>query len=162
MKRQSTSEDKPSRGRRAETPDVGFLVKSFSELTTRELHDLLRLRTEVFVVEQDCAYPEIDGKDPQSTHLLGYLDSSLITYARWYTHGNDTVLGRIVTRPDLRRRGFGGRLMARVFEIIGDRRIRISAQQQLESYYRNLGFETTSEPYDDFGIAHIDMVRRPR
>jgi ElaA protein len=136
-----------------------FVVRTFDELSTRELHDLLRLRTEVFVVEQECAYPEIDGNDPRSTHLLGYLESRLAAYARWYPDGDAVVLGRILTRQDLRRGGLGKQLMAMVFDAIGPREIRISAQLQLEPYYRDMGFETVSERYDDFGIPHIDMVR---
>jgi len=139
-----------------------FVVRTFDQLSTRELHDLLRLRTEVFVVEQECAYPEIDGKDPRSTHLLGYLDSRLAVYARWYPEGEAVVLGRIVTHPDLRRGGLGKQLMAEVFDTIGPQEIRISAQLQLEQYYRDMGFETVSERYDDFGIPHIDMVRGKR
>ena len=138
---------------------MNWLVKTFAELTPGELHDLLRLRTDVFVVEQNCAYPELDGKDPDSTHLLGYIDSELAAYARWYDDGPVVVLGRIVVRTDLRGRGEGRRLMEHVFEAVGKRPIRISAQKQLERYYAVLGFETASEPYDDFGIPHVDMLR---
>jgi ElaA protein len=137
-----------------------WVRKSFDELTTRELYDLLRLRTDVFVVEQSCAYPEMDGKDPLCTHLLAYEDSQLAAYARWYPDGEQVVLGRIVTRGDLRKRGLNRRLMARVLDAVGARPIRISAQRYLEQYYQSLGFETVSDPYDDFGISHVDMVRQ--
>ena len=164
MRRRRRSKDRspPPEADAAESPlgaRLEFVVRTFDELSTRELHDLLRLRTEVFVVEQDCAYPEIDGKDPRSTHLLGYLESRLAAYARWYPEGEAVVLGRIVTRPDLRGGGLGKQLMAIVFDTIGPEEIRISAQLQLEAYYRNMGFETDSEPYEDYGIPHIDMVR---
>ena len=170
MRRKPTSELHPSRSNANQASDVGspgstpltFVVKSFEKLSTRELHDLLRLRIDVFVVEQECAYPEIDGKDPLSTHLLGYVDSDLAVYARWYTEGNGLVLGRITTRQDLRGQGLGRLLMAKVFDSLDPQEIRISAQRQLESYYRDMGFETVSELYDDFGIPHIDMVRGKR
>ena len=138
---------------------MNWLVRAFEELTPRELHDLLRLRTDVFVVEQHCAYPEIDGKDTHSTHLLGYHGSELGAYSRWYDDGPVVVLGRIVVRSDLRGRGEGRRLVEHVFGLVGDRPIRISAQKHLERYYEGIGFETTSEPYDDFGIPHVDMLR---
>jgi ElaA protein len=138
-----------------------WILKKFSELTVFELHDLLQLRTEIFVVEQQCAYPEIDGKDLYSTHLLGYLDSELAAYARWYPEENSVVMGRIATRATLRRRGVGVQLMNRAIEAIGSHHIHISAQQHLERYYGNLGFETVSDVYDDYGIPHIDMIRDP-
>jgi ElaA protein len=138
-----------------------WIVRSFDRLSLRELHDLLRLRVDVFVAEQRCAYPEIDGKDPESTHLLGYEDSELCAYARWYPDGRVAVVGRIVVRRNLRRRGLGRELMERIFEGVGDRTIRISAQQRLEGYYQRLGFETRSEPYDDYDIPHVEMHRAP-
>ena len=138
-----------------------WILKEFDELTLLELHDLLRLRTEIFVVEQQCAYPEIDGKDIHSTHLLGYLDSDLAAYARWYPEENYVVMGRIATRRSVRRRGVGVQLMNRAIEAIGSHRIRISAQQHLERYYGKLGFDTGSDIYDDYGIPHVDMIRDP-
>lgn len=138
-----------------------WILKEFDELTLFELHDLLRLRTEIFVVEQQCVYPEIDGKDIHSTHLLGYQDSELAAYARWYPEENCVVMGRIATRSALRRRGVGVQVMHRAIEAIGSYRIRISAQHHLERYYGNLGFETVSDVYDDYGIPHVDMIRDP-
>ena len=136
-----------------------WLVREFDELTPTELHDALQLRIDVFVVEQRCAYPELDGKDPRATHLLAYDGSRLIGYARWYSSGAEVVMGRIVVRKGSRGVGLAGQVMTRAFEAIGPRTIRISAQSQLRRYYQTLGFKEISEAYDDFGISHIDMVR---
>jgi ElaA protein len=138
-----------------------WAVRPFDRLSLRELHDLLRLRVDVFVAEQRCAYPEIDGKDLESTHLLGYEPSGLAAYARWYPDGRTAVVGRIVVRRDVRGRGIGRELVERIFEAVGDRTIRISAQQRLEGYYQRLGFETSSDPYDDCGVQHVEMFRDP-
>ena len=139
-----------------------WVVKAFDELTTHELHDLLRLRIDVFVFEQACAYPELDGKDTQSTHLLGYAEEGgLRAYARWYSSGREVVMGRIVVQEEARNSGLGLQLMEHAFDAIGSQPIRISAQQPLEQYYHGFGFRTISEPYDDFGIPHIDMLKEP-
>ena len=138
---------------------MNWVLKEFAELTAAELHDLLELRIQVFVVEQRCAYPEVDGKDLESTHLLGYRASELVAYARWYAATDHVVLGRVVTRSTVRRQGVAQRLLKRAFAAIGPRRIQISAQQYLEPYYQRLGFETVSGVYDDFGIPHIDMIK---
>ena len=114
----------------------------------------------MFVVEQECPYPELDGHDPEAMHLLGRLGSELIAYGRWYLEGDIAVLGRILTRIDHRRRGLARALVAAALDAIGEREVRICAQTYLEGFYRELGFETVSEPYDDHGIAHVDMVRR--
>lgn len=139
---------------------MNWICKRFGQLTPGELHDALRLRTDVFVVEQSCAYPEVDGEDPRSTHLLAYDGTRLVAYARWHAESGEIVLGRIVVQQAARGNGVGRALMERAFLEIGTQSIRISAQCQLERYYRELGFSAVSEPYDDFGIPHVDMVRR--
>jgi ElaA protein len=139
---------------------VRFSQKSFAELTTPELHEILALRVAVFVVEQACAYPELDGRDPESIHLLGIVDGRLAAYARWYPTAGATILGRIVVEPELRGRGLGRRVTGEALRRIGPGEVRVSAQLYLEPFYRGLGFETVSSPYDDYGVAHVDMVRR--
>ncbi len=141
---------------------MDFVAKPFHALTLRELHDLLRLRVDVFVVEQQCPYPEIDGKDPQCWHLLGWLDGVIEACARWYVEGDHVRLGRIATSARARGLGHGRRLMAEAFARIGPRPILIHAQVASEGFYRSLGFSTASEPFDDYGVPHVVMVRPPR
>ena len=141
-----------------------YVCRPFSELTVYQLHDLLRLRCDVFVVEQACVYPDIDGQDPHSRHLLGYAGGRLELCCRWYEEsqgedGGSVVLGRIVTSSRCRGQGLGAQLMREALERIGPRRVMLSAQAHLEDFYHRFGFNARGEPYDDAGIPHVDMVR---
>ena len=138
----------------------------FEELTPREVHDLLQLRAEVFVVEQDCPFQDMDGVDPDSWHLLGRRGDVLIAYCRMIPAGikfAEPSIGRVVTLPALRRTGCGRELMAealrRADTLWPGRAIRIGAQQQLERFYEDFGFTRASAPYDEDGIMHIEMLR---
>lgn len=136
-----------------------FRCLPFVELTTGELHDLLRLRCDVFVVEQRCVYPEIDGRDPRAIHLLGLEGGRLTAYARWLPEGEAVRLGRIVVAPESRGGGRGEELVVRALEEIGPRPVVIHAQAPLEKWYARLGFRTVSEPFDEDGIPHVVMRR---
>ncbi|MEM9290840.1 MAG: GNAT family N-acetyltransferase [Acidobacteriota bacterium] len=151
-----------------------FSVLTFDELDIHQLHELLKLRVDVFILEQECVYPEIDGRDPESVHILGHQGDQLVAYARWYFRppkdqdereaagGPErpvAVLGRILTASSARGQGLGRDLVAHALEALRDHAVRISAQHHLEAFYQSLGFRTTSpEPYDWDGIPHIDMV----
>ena len=139
--------------------DVELLQKPFDELTLRELHDLLKLRVDTFVVEQACAYPEVDERDPESTHLLAKRGDRLVGYCRWYPKGESVVLGRIVVAPEERGHELGRRIVEEALARIGDRPVEIWAQARLEGYYRKLGFRTTGQPFDDWGVLHVEMRR---
>jgi ElaA protein len=140
-----------------------FRVKRFEELTVDELYDLLRLRAEIFVVEQECAYQDLDGLDRASTHLLGTKQGRLEAYARWHPEGEQVRLGRIVTGPRVRGRGHGRRLVIEALRRIAaehpGRPVLIHAQAHLEGFYQDLGFETRGEPFDEDGIPHVSMMR---
>lgn len=138
----------------------------FDELTPREVHDLLQLRAEVFVVEQDCPFQDVDGVDPDSWHLLGMRGEALIAYCRMIPAGvkfAEPSIGRVVTLPSLRGTGCGRELMAealrRADTLWPGRPIRIGAQLRLERFYEDFGFVTASAPYDEDGIQHIEMLR---
>lgn len=139
----------------------------FTDLSTTELYELLALRQIVFVVEQACAYLDCDGKDRLATHLLGREESGqLVAYARLLPPGvsfAEASIGRVVTHPSVRRTGAGRALMheaiARTRATFGDGPIRIGAQQYLERFYGELGFERASAPYDEDGIPHVEMVK---
>lgn len=141
-------------------------VKEFEELTTRELYQLLRLRSEVFVVEQGCNYMDMDNKDQKCWHLMGWEDDYLMAYARIVPPGISYAypsIGRIVVSGQGRGRGLGIELLhfsiARVEEFYGKSVIRIGAQLYLEKFYESFGFKKSSEVYLEDKIEHIQMTR---
>jgi ElaA protein len=134
----------------------------FGALTTRELYELLQLRSEVFVVEQACLFQDMDGADAHAMHLLGRLaegpvqKGQLVAYARCFAAGvkfAESSIGRVVTHVLLRK------AMACLTQQWGAQPIRIGAQARLEAFYRQHGFEATGAPYLEDGIAHIEMLR---
>ena len=136
----------------------------FSSLNGGELYSILRLRQEVFVVEQDCAYLDTDGLDEQAWHLMGMRNSELVAYLRAFGPGvlrADAVIGRVVTHSSARGQGLGRPLMRegmhRLCERYGPCGIHISAQAHLRPYYGSLGFEVIGPGYDEDGIPHLPM-----
>lgn len=139
---------------------------AWHELTPDVLYAFLRLRSAVFVVEQDCVFPDMDGRDPQCEHLCGWSDGELVAYLRLVPPGVRTPevsLGRVVTAPSVRGRGLGRAVMQEGLRRCAQRHpgqpITVSAQAHLENFYESLGFRTVGAPYDEDGILHVDMVR---
>ncbi|MFT6407070.1 MAG: ElaA protein [Arenicella sp.] len=141
---------------------------SFETLATRQLYDLLMLRQAVFVVEQECAYPDLDDTDLLAMHLSGHSDSGeLMAYARLIRPGvsyDQASIGRVVVSPNARGRRLGQSLMeaalAEMARLYPGQAIKIGAQQHLEKFYNELGFETISKMYLEDGIPHIHMLRQ--
>ena len=140
---------------------------AFQTLTPSQLYEILQLRSEIFVVEQNCVYQDLDGLDEDAMHLVGNLDRQLACYARLIPPGvkyDEPALGRIASQPSLRRRGYGRAVVARAIEICEDiwpaEGIRISAQARLENFYREFGFKTVTAPYLEDGMPHVEMLRR--
>ncbi len=143
-----------------------WLCKHFDTLTTAELYAILELRVEVFVVEQNCVYQDIDNKDQASFHFMGWNENKLVAYTRIIPPAisyPEASIGRVVTSPIVRRSGIGKELMersiAQVKILFGNTPIRIGAQVYLEKFYTSLGFRQTSPVYLDDGIEHIEMLR---
>ena len=141
-------------------------IARLDALTPGELHDLFRLRIDVFVVEQNCPYPEIDGKDPEALHLRLLEDGRLAAYARIFAADattNEARIGRVVVAPDYRGQRLGERIMREAIAACEKRSpgaaIAISAQAHLRRFYSTLGFSVTSAEYLEDGIPHVDMVR---
>ena len=143
---------------------------TFAALQNAVLYTVLGARQQVFVVEQQCIYPDIDGLDTGAHHLLGWRNvggkSMLGAYLRCLAPGvkfAEVTLGRVLTTPEFRGVGLGRELMlegiTRASHQYPGERIRISAQLYLEKFYMTLGFTSVSAPYDDDGIMHIDMLR---
>lgn len=134
-------------------------VKTFDELTTRELYEIYRLRCEVFVVEQNCAYPDVDDKDLTGQHVFLW-DEGLKAYARVYLKPDCVKIGRVVTPKEERHTGLGRELMHHALQtaLAHGKPVKVSAQSYLEEFYLGLGFVNCSEVYLEDGIAHQDMV----
>jgi len=143
--------------------------KNFNELTSHELYAILQLRSEVFVVEQNCLYQDIDGKDQNAYHLMGWENEQLAAYIRLIpkgiSHPDYPSIGRVVTSPAYRKSGIGRELMKRsiqqCYELFGKTPIKIGAQVYLSKFYESLGFKQVGDAYDDDGIPHIEMILHP-
>ncbi|WP_279482852.1 GNAT family N-acetyltransferase [Aureimonas sp. SK2] len=134
-------------------------------MTGPEVHDLLRLRQDVFVVEQACAFPEIDGRDREALHLRAFRDGALAGTLRVFAPGagSRARIGRIATGRAFRGGGLGHRLMQEALRLCAERwpeaAVDLSAQSHLETFYAVHGFVTISSPYLEDGIPHLDMRR---
>jgi ElaA protein len=138
--------------------------KKFSDFTPQHLYAVLKLRQDVFIIEQNCIYPDIDGLDEMSSHLLGFYEDQLIAYSRIVPAGykfDEISVGRIVVNSRFRSHGYGKKLIEESLDIVrklGEEKVRIEAQAHLQNYYENLGFRKTGTPYDVDGIPHIQML----
>ena len=144
----------------------------FDELSTKDLYRILQLRAEIFIVEQDCVYQDVDGYDQEALHVMGQLarddEAQLVCYTRLLPPGakyEGASIGRVVTKKSARGGGVGRALMLNSLAFCNehwpDTAITISAQQYLQKFYTELGFESVSEPYDEDGIPHIRMQLNP-
>ena len=146
---------------------IRWNLVAFEKLPALILYDVLRLRAEVFVVEQNCPYQDIDRRDVDALHLLGYGETGeLAAYARLFDAGqcyDQASIGRVVVAPAYRRFGLGKLLMrqaiAHCHGAFGPQPILIGAQCYLDRFYTELGFTTVGEPYDEDGIPHQHMLR---
>lgn len=142
-------------------------VKKFNELNINELHDLLQLRSEVFVLEQNCVYQDIDGKDKKALHIIGKKEDKIVAYTRCFASGiyfDEAVIGRVVVALKERKFKFGHDIMIASIEAINKiyktESIKISAQTYLKKFYEYYGFESIDEGYLEDGIPHITMLKR--
>ncbi len=145
--------------------DLKWSAHPFNELNVELLYAILRLRVDVFVVEQECPYPEVDGQDPEALHLVARrADGALMAYARILPPKADGYphIGRVVLPKEQRGTGLGKRLMQEALQVLRERygsaRSAIAAQTHLEQFYKDLGYVKTSEDYLWDGIQHVDMV----
>lgn len=141
-------------------------LKTFENLDVHELYAILRLRSEVFVVEQQCVFQDMDNKDQQCYHLMAWENGLLSAYTRLVPPGvsyEQCSIGRVVTSPTARGRGMGKLLMEKSIEetirLFGKSPIKIGAQLYLKHFYESLGFTQSSDIYDEDGIDHIEMTR---
>ena len=138
----------------------------FQQLNNHQLYEILKLRVDIFVVEQKCPYPELDDKDRhiETRHLTAYHNSKLLAYARLLPPGSnypEVSIGRLAVDSSVRRQGIGTLLMDKslkeIDKIWPDHNIAIAAQEYLKEFYEKFGFAKTSDCYLEDGIPHIDM-----
>lgn len=142
-----------------------WILKKFEELSVYELYAILRLRNEVFAVEQQCVYPDTDNKDQESWHLMGLEGSSLLAYSRILPPGlsyEQASIGRVVNSPSARGKGLGKELMRQsidhLYHLFGKQPVKIGAQLYLLGFYQSLGFISSGDIYLEDGIEHIEML----
>ncbi len=141
-----------------------FKVKRFKELSVDELYKILALRAEVFVVEQNCVYNDIDGKDLKSTHMWIQEKGRIVAYIRLVDRGvsyNEASIGRVVVAKEERGKGLAKKIVKEGIKYLTERsaekKITIGAQEYLKTFYQSLGFVEISDVYDEDGIPHLDM-----
>ena len=140
-------------------------VKSFQELSLEEFHDIIALRIQIFIIEQNCPYQEVDGKDKLAHHLFFKNEmDEIIAVTRILPHGisyEEVAIGRVVVHEEYRGTGLGNQLMADSMNFVKDKYgevpVRLSAQKHLENYYGNHGFKSTGKEYLEDGIPHVEM-----
>lgn len=150
--------------------DIQWNITTFQKLESDQLYDLLKLRVEVFVVEQQCAYPELDEYDrhPETRHISGHNEGGeLIAYVRILPPGlrySEVNLGRFVVKADFRQQGIGHQLLQTALQEIStcwsQTPVRISAQTYLQTFYAQYGFVRISDGYLEDGIPHVEMVKK--
>jgi len=145
---------------------IKYKVKEFNQLTIEELYEILRLRSEIFVVEQNCIYQDVDNKDQKALHILGLKKGKIIAYARIFKpkdYFKYASIGRIVIHPKERNNKYGYSLVESAILAINihfkQDTIAISAQEHLEKFYNNLKFEREGNSYLEDGISHIYMIK---
>ena len=148
---------------------ITWLLKPFAELTPYELYSILQLRNEVFIVEQNCPYQDMDDKDLKSWHLMGIEEGKLIAYSRLLAPGisySESSIGRIVSSPSARKSGIGKKLMTESIDQIKNLfktdTIRIGAQLYLKKFYESFGFIQDGDIYSEDNIPHIIMLRKSK
>ena len=143
---------------------IQWKISPFEALSLDELYQLLQLRSEVFVVEQNCVYQDIDGKDHKALHLMAFDNQQIVAYARLFQPNHyfeQASIGRVIVKPTHRAKALGHQLMQRSIQAINQHynqtQITISAQLYLKQFYEAHQFQQTSEPYLEDGIPHIQM-----
>lgn len=146
---------------------LSLTTKNFTELSKVELYEILKLRSEVFVIEQNCVYQDIDSKDLEGLHVLGRIDDELIGYARCFAPGiyfEEAAIGRVLISKNYRNKGYAHQLMKKCIAEIDQKypkaNIKISAQQYLIKFYEQHDFHSIGEGYLEDGIPHINMIRK--
>jgi len=147
--------------------ELSWKIKTFNEIGTEEIYQILALRSEIFVVEQTCVYQDVDQQDQQSIHVIGKDNDTIVAYARLVPgkNGKDTSIGRVIIRESHRGNKLGDRLVEKCLEAstihYKGLPLEMSAQKRLVNYYGKHGFIKEGDPYLEDGIPHILMRKKP-
>ncbi len=143
---------------------MDIAIETFDKLSGKTVYEILKLRSEVFVVEQSCPYLDIDGNDEEAYHVLLRKDNELAAYCRILKKGitfHEAAIGRVVTAKKFRGKGYARAVMEHALDFItgkmGETEVMISAQVYLKPFYEGLGFQIESKDYLEDGIPHCDM-----
>ena len=146
---------------------MNIVIKYFRELTTQELYNILQLRSEVFVVEQNCIYQDVDGKDQKAVHIFIKENKDVLAYSRIFDereYFENPSIGRVVVKKEKRGTELGKTIMEEgakyIKENFVNKNIEISAQKYLKEFYTNLGYKFTGNEYLEDGIPHIRMIKK--
>ena len=145
-----------------------WILKKFNDLTVNEFHDILQLRINIFIVEQNCPYPELDNKDKIAFHLFGIdKNNKIIAYTRIFKPGDfykEAAFGRVVVHEEYRNQKIGSQLVKETIiethKLFGNINIKIGAQTYLKDFYQSFGFQQVDDDYIEDGIPHIHMVKK--
>ena len=145
-----------------------WILKKFNDLTVNEFHDILQLRINIFIVEQNCPYPELDNKDKIAFHLFGIdKNNKIIAYTRIFKPGDfykEAAFGRVVVQEEYRNQKIGSQLVKETIiethKLFGNINIKIGAQTYLKDFYQSFGFQQVDDDYIEDGIPHIHMVKK--
>lgn len=142
-----------------------WITKTFNELTNEELYAILKIRVDIFVVEQECPYPELDNFDQQAIHYFLKINGEIAANVRILPSGckyEDVSIGRVLVAEKFRDRGYAGQMMQRAIDYIvnewKETRIKLQGQEYLKNFYSNLGFKRVSDIYLEDDIPHVDMI----
>ena len=140
-------------------------IKKFDELTSRDIYEILKIRSEVFVVEQNCIYNDVDEKDMESVHIFFKEKDKIISYIRVIKPGvsyDNASIGRVLVVLEERHRGLAKKIVQEginyIINIWNEEKITIGAQEYLINFYKDLGFKPISQVYLEDGIPHLDMT----
>ena len=143
---------------------MDWYIKKFEQLSLDELYDILKMRSEIFVVEQECVYLDVDGKDKNVFHLFLKENKKILAYCRILPRGiayEEASIGRVIVNKNFRKEKLGETLMIKAIsylkDVLKEKEIKIQAQAYLRSFYKKFGFQEISEEYLEDGIPHIDM-----
>ena len=143
---------------------MDWYIKKFEQLSLDELYDILKMRSEIFVVEQECVYLDVDGKDKDVFHLFLKENNKILAYCRILPRGiayEEASIGRVIVNRNFRKEKLGETLITKAIsylkDVLKEKEIKIQAQAYLRSFYKKFGFQEISEEYLEDGIPHIDM-----
>lgn len=144
---------------------MNWKLKNFNELSCEEMYNILKIRSEVFIIEQTCVYQDCDGKDKKAAHLFLEDNNEIIAYCRIFGKGivyNEASIGRVLVNKNYRKKGFANELMAKAIAFVentlNESEIKIQAQAYLVDFYGSHGFKGISDEYLEDDIPHVDMI----